>query len=106
MSGVPERALGLKQLATPPMLWMYSMSMSYCHQFSRATSPTMTGVRFTMHFGSKPRSLVGTPSALEPWPIRVVSPAAGVKSGLTPVGSAKNATLPVITTLLDQPDGG
>src|SRR5690606_18411920 len=81
MSGEPERVDGLKHFATPPMLWMYSISISYCHQFSRATWPTIIGVRFTKHFGSKPMSVVGAPLPFEPLPMRSIAPEAGTKLG-------------------------
>jgi hypothetical protein len=82
------------------------MSTSNCHVLTRATWPTMIGVRFTMHFGSRPMSVVGTPVPAAPLPVSVVSPEAGTKLGLVPVGAVKYVGVPVVTTLFDQPDVG
>ena len=82
------------------------MSTSYCHVLTRATWPTMIGVRLTMHLGSRPMSVVGTPFPLAPRPVSIVSPEAGTKLGLVPVGAVKNVGEPVVTTLFDQPDVG
>src|SRR4051812_25241569 len=82
------------------------MSTSYCHVLTRATWPTMTGVRFTRHLGSRPMSAVGTALPLAPLPVSIVSPEAGTKLGLVPVGAVKKVGEPVVTTLFDQPDVG
>src|SRR5262245_2450757 len=82
------------------------MSTSYCQPESRATWPTMIGVRLTRHFGSRPMSAVGTPVPAAPLAVSIVSPDAGTKLGLVPVGAVKNVGMPVVTTLLDQPDVG
>src|SRR4051794_30845887 len=82
------------------------MSTSYCHVLTRATWPTMTGVRLTMHLGSRPMSVVGTVLPVDPLPVSCVSPEAGTKLGLVPVGAMKNVGEPVVTTLFDQPDVG
>src|SRR6187549_2584440 len=82
------------------------MSTSYCQVLTRATWPTITGVRFTMHFGSRPMSLAGTALPLAPLPVSIVSPDAGTKLGLVPVGAVKNVGVVVVTTLFDQPDVG
>src|SRR5262245_26982600 len=66
----------------------------------------MIGVRLTRHFGSRPMSVVGTPLPLAPLPVSIVSPDAGTKLGLVPVGALKNVGDPVVTTLFDQPDVG
>ena len=79
------------------------MSTSYCQVLTRATWPTMIGVRLTMHLGSRPMSVVGTPLPVPPLPVSCVSPAAGTKLGLVPVGAAKNAASPVVTTLFVKP---
>jgi hypothetical protein len=82
------------------------MSTSYCHVLTRATWPTMIGVRLTMHFGSRPMSPVGTALPAAPLPVSIVSPEAGTKLGLVPVGAVKKVGEPVVTTLFDQPDVG
>src|SRR3954453_10170561 len=82
------------------------MSMSYCQVLTRATWPTMTGVRLTRHLGSRPMSAAGTALPLAPLPVSIVSPDAGTKLGLVPVGAVKNVGVPVVTTLFDQPDVG
>src|SRR4051795_5205608 len=82
------------------------MSTSYCHVLTRATWPTMIGVRLTMHFGSRPMSVVGTALPAAPLAVSIVSPDAGTKLGLVPVGAVKNVGVPVVTTLFDQPDVG
>ena len=106
MSGVPERVPGLKHFATPPMRWMFSISIEYCHQLPRAMLPTSTGVRLTMHFGSNPTSFVGTPLPVVPRPMSVDAEDASVKSGLFPVGAVKYETVPVASMLFDQPEVG
>src|SRR4029079_8494237 len=82
------------------------MSTSYCHVLTRATWPTMTGVRLTRHLGSRPMSVVGTALPVAPLPVSIVSLEAGTKLGLVPVGAVKKDGVPVVTTLLDQPDVG
>src|SRR6478735_7949884 len=82
------------------------MSTSYCHVLTRATWPTITGVRFTRHFGSRPMSFAGTAVPVAPLPVSIVSPDAGTKLGLVAVGAVKNVGVPVVTTLFDQPDVG
>src|SRR4029078_8178248 len=82
------------------------MSTSYCQVLTRATWPTMIGVRLTMHLGSRPMSVVGTALPLAPLPVSIVSPDAGTKLGLVPVGAVKKVGDPVVTTLFDQHDVG
>src|SRR6478735_1912748 len=82
------------------------MSTSNCQVLTRATWPTMTGVRLTRHLGSKPMSVVGTPLPVAPLPTSCVAPEAGTKLGLVPVGAVKYVGVPVVTTLFVQPDVG
>ena len=82
------------------------MSTSYCHVLTRATWPTITGVRLTMHLRSRPTSVVGTPVPVTPLRVSWVSPMAGTKLGLAPVGAVKNTGEPVVTTLFVKPDVG
>ena len=51
-------------------------------------------------------SAVGTALPLAPLPVSIVSPDAGTKLGLVPVGAVKKVGEPVVTTLFDQPDVG
>src|ERR1051325_2126283 len=80
------------------------MSTSYCQVLTRATCPTMIGVRLMMHLGSRPMSVVGTALPVPPLPVSVVSFEAGTQLGLVPVAAMKNVGVPVVTTLFDQPD--
>ena len=51
-------------------------------------------------------SALGTALPVAPLPVSIVSPEAGTKLGLVPVGAVKNVGEPVVTTLFDQPDVG